>query len=128
MGKYATRYNENKAAKVATPIDLDVMETKPQETEVTENNEVTEPSKPQKKNNENVDKRTKKYKTVSKTQRVVAPVFDEAEVAFKMKQLEGSISKKMTWGMYISDLMYQDTHNGEHLFDYSTGELIQEIE
>lgn len=121
MGKYASRYNDNQTAEVATPI---VNESRKQKPLVAE--EVTErQAKPV---SSKVDKRLKDFETVAKTARLVKTVVNEAELSFKKQQLEGSISMKLSWGMYLSDLIYQDTHNGEHLFDYSTGELIQEID
>lgn len=79
-------------------------------------------------NTTTTDMRKKGYATTTKTTNLVSTVLTEAEMSFKIKQIEGKISKKMSFGMYLSDLIYQDLHNGEQLFDYTTGDPLQEIE
>ena len=79
-------------------------------------------------NSTTTDMRKKGYATTTKTTRLVSTVLTEAEMSFKIKQIEGKISKKMSFGMYLSDLIYRDLHSGEQLFDYSTGDPLQEIE
>lgn len=74
------------------------------------------------------DGRKKAYKTKTKTFSLVVSPLEEAQKQFKIKQIEGTIHSKMTFGMYLSDLLYQDINNGEHLFDYKTLEIIGDIE
>lgn len=73
------------------------------------------------------DNRRKNYQTTSRTFRYVTSVLNEAQKQFKIKQLEDEIHSKMTFGMYLSDLLYQDLHSGEHLFDYQTAKPISDI-
>lgn len=71
------------------------------------------------------DGRRRAFKNTTKTHNFVEDVFELAQLEFKKKQLNGEIHPKMSFGMYLSDLMYFDLHK-KHLFDYKTSEIIDE--
>lgn len=55
-------------------------------------------------------------------------IIDEVLEAMEDKFYHERLSKKgMNYQKYVNDLIYRDTHNGEPLYDYNTGELLVEL-
>lgn len=65
-----------------------------------------------------------KIPTTPRTYKMLDVVLDAMEDKFYNERLT---RKGMNYQKYVNDLIYRDTHNGQPLYDYETGELIIDI-
>lgn len=71
-----------------------------------------------------VKQKKKKVSTTPRTYKMLDVVIDSMEDRFHNERLA---RKGMNYQKYINDLVYRDTHNGQALYDYETGELLIDI-
>lgn len=66
-----------------------------------------------------------KIGTTPRTYKMLDVVLDAMEDKFYNERLT---RKGMNYQKYVNDLIYRDTHNGQPLYDYETGELLINVE